>query len=56
MRRDFKGWLEGGHSRRMRDDGRLHLGDARRDIKKQKSWEETLFPPNFELHNSNLLI
>ena len=34
MRRDFEGRLEGGHSSRMRDDGHLHLGDARRDIKK----------------------
>jgi len=29
-RRDFEGWLEGGHSSRMRDDGHLHLCDAER--------------------------
>lgn len=27
----FEGWLEGGHSSRMRGDGGFYQGDARRD-------------------------
>ena len=34
MRRHFEGWMEGGYSSRMRDDGSLYQGDARRDRKK----------------------